>query len=187
MTSRADLMAWQEYVSGELARFYGECAGEAYLWAETPAAARYLSRARGTSGEAAFSGPWHVVRAHVTTEFRQWVEENEGTERLTLSQWRQRQAEERAEVAFLDSADHTLGQLAELRRLTLERDALIVEASKRGASKVAIAASVGISRQQVHTIIAAAELAPVTPIHGAKGEAETEWRQLATGEWVEVF
>lgn len=187
MTSRADLIAWQEYVAGELARFYDECGGDAYLWADTVAAGRYLSRARGNSGEAAFSGPWHVVRAHVTTEFRQWVEENERTERLTLSQWRQRQAEERAEVAFIESAEHTLGQLAELRRLTMERDALIVEASKRGASKVAIAASVGLSRQQVHAIIGAAELAPVTPIRDDVAEVETEWRQLASGEWVEVF
>ena len=115
------------------------------------------------------------------------MEENERTERLTLSQWRQRQAEERAEVAFIESAEHTLGQLAELRRLTMERDALIVEASKREASKVAIAASVGLSRQQVHAIIGAAELAPVTPIREDVAEVETEWRQLASGEWVEVF
>jgi len=187
MASRADLSAWQDYVVGELARFYEECGGITYIWSETPAAQRYLTRSRGSSEEAAFSGPWHIVRTHVTTEFRQWVEENEGTERLTLSQWRAQQIAGRAEVAFTESAEHTLGQLAELRRLTLERDALIVEASKRGASKVAIAASVGLSRQQVHAIVSAAELAPVIPIRPEMPADDVEMRQMASGEWVEIF
>lgn len=185
--SRADHDSWTTYVAGEVARFYAECGGASYLWADTAEAARYLSRSRGTSDVAAFSGPWHIVRKHVTTEFRQWVEENEGTERLTLSAWRERQRAERAEVAFVDSAEYALGELSELRRRMAERDALIVEASKRGAGPTAIAEAIGLSRSQVHVIVAAAELAPVTPIRPGIAEHATEWRQLASGEWVEVF
>lgn len=185
--SRADYDSWTTYVAGEVARFHEECGGDSYLWANTPEAARYLSRSRGSSDIAAFSGPWHIVRKHVTTEFRQWVEENERSERLTLSAWRERERAERAEVAFNDSADYSLGQLVELRRLMGERDALIVEASKRGAGATAIARAIGLSRSQVHVVIAAAELAPVTPIRAGIANEAPEWRQMASGEWVEVF
>lgn len=168
--SRQDLDQWRGYVHGEIARFYTECAGETYIWAHSPAADKLVARLGGDSEIAAFKGPWHVVRKHVTTEFRQWVEENERTERLTFSEWRARAVEERAEVAFTESADYTLGQLEELQRLTRERDFLIVQAAKRGAAKTAIAAAVGISRQQVHTIIAAAERAEVAPVIPIRSE-----------------
>jgi hypothetical protein len=208
--SASDRAAWETYVRGEVARFYDHCDGTTYIWANTPAADTVVARLTGTrtavnftdehgrertrfeyvggdSELAAFSGPWHVIAKHLTTEFRQWVEEYEATDRLTLSDWRAAQIAARREVAFMESADYTLGQLEELRRLTGERDALIVEASKRGASKVAIARSVGLSRQQIHTIVAAAELAPVTPIRPEVDEVQAELRQLASGEWVEVF
>lgn len=177
--SRADVILWREYVAGEVARFYEHTDGVTYIWAHTPAAAAVCARlqaargAGGTDAEAAFSGPWHVVRKHVTTEFRQWVEEYEATERLTLSEFTERAKVARAEVAFIESADYTLGQLEELRRLTAERDHLIREAAARGASKVAIAAAVGISRQQVHVIVGT-EVAP------------SEWVTIG-GETVEVF
>ena len=193
--SAADVEAWRVYVAGELARFYAHCEGDAYVWQSTPAAERLRARlGRGDAGEAAFTGPWHVIRPHVTGEFRQWVEEYEATERLTLSQWRAAQVAERREVAWTESADYALGQLIELRRLIAERDAIIVEAAKRGATKVAIASAVGLSRQQVHTIIAASELAPVTPIrpevapvHPLADQGISYVRNATTGELEEVF
>lgn len=167
----ADLILWREYVAGEVARFYDVSGGVTYIWDDTEAARATCTRLQAGRGhgraatdeEAAFSGPWHVVRKHVTTEFRQWVEENYGTERLTLSEFIERARDTREEIAFADSAAHTLGQLEELRRLTLERDALIVEASRRGATKVDIARAVGISRQQIHVIVAAADAAEIAP------------------------
>ncbi|KJL45561.1 hypothetical protein [Microbacterium trichothecenolyticum] len=185
--SKTDRDAWETYVRGEIARFYDHCDGITYIWQNTPTADKRVAQLGGDSELAAFSGPWHVIAKHLTTEFRQWVEEYEATERLTFSEWRAAQIAARAEVAFTESADYTLGQLEELRRLTLERDALVVEASKRGASKVAIARAVGLSRQQIHTIVGAAELAPVTPIRPDVEEVQGELRQLASGEWVEVF
>jgi hypothetical protein len=208
--SRADRTLWEEYVRDEAQRFYAHCEGVTFIWANGPAADKLVAKlgdgtrtmvrftdefgrertqweyAGGDSELAAFSGPWHVVRKHVTTEFRQWVEEYDGTKRLTLSQWRAEQIAERSEIAFTESAEYTLGQLEELRRLIAERDALILEASKRGASKVAIASAVGLSRQQIHTVIASAELAPVTPIR-AEYDAPTEYVTTASGETVEVF
>lgn len=162
-----DYDAWATYVAGECERFYAHTEGVTYIFANTPKAARYLARceARGTSSEqAAFTGAWHVVRGLVTTEFRQWVEEYEGTERVTFSEWRERSKDERDAVEWRESADFALGELATLRRLIAERDALIVAASQKGATKVAIAQAVGLSRQQVHTIVSAAELAPVPDV-----------------------
>lgn len=210
--NRADEAAWREYVGVEIAKFYDHCDGTTYIWAHTPEADKTIARLTGTrtavrytdelgrererfdyvggdSELAAFSGPWHVIRKHLTTEFRQWVEEYEATERMTPTEWRAAQIAERAEVAFTESAEHTLGQLIELRRLTAERDALIVEAAQRGATKVSIAAAVGLSRQQIHSIVAASELAPVTPIRPdiASEEPAVELRRLASGEVVEVF
>jgi hypothetical protein len=191
--SRVDEAAWLEYVAGEVAGFHDHCGGVTYLWAATPAATAAIARLGGDPARAAFTGPWHVIRKHLTHEFRQWVEEYEGTERLTLSEWRVRAVAERSEVAWMDSAAYTLGQLEELRRLTAERDALVIEASRRGATKVAIAAAVGLSRQQVHTIVSgadAARIAPVTPIRPEVAEVAQdagEWRRLASGEWVELI
>jgi hypothetical protein len=185
--SKTDRDEWETYVRGEVARFYAHCDGITYIWAHTEAADKRVAQLGGDSELAAFSGPWHVIAKHLTTEFRQWVEEYEATDRLTLSDWRAAQIAARREVAYMESADYTLGQLEELRRLTAERDAIIVEAAKRGATKVAIARAVGLSRQQIHTIVAAAELAPVTPIRPEVDEVQAELRQLASGEWVEVF
>jgi hypothetical protein len=199
--TRADVDAWNAYVAGEVARFFQHCEGTTYIWQATPEAERAIARNGGDSERAAFTGPWHIIRKHLTTEFRQWVEEYEGTERITPTEWRARQVAGRAEVAWMDSADYSLGQLEELRRLTAERDAIIVEAARRGATKVSIARAVGLSRQQIHTIVAAAEvapaevLAPVTPIRRevapsaevAAPDESGEWLQTASGEWVEVF
>lgn len=203
--SKADETAWAEYVQRECAAFYEHCDGVTYIWANTPEASRVIARLTGTktateyedeygrkrtrfdyvggdSELAAFSGPWHVIRPHLTTEFRQWVEEYEGSERLTFSQWRARGIAERAELAWTETPDYTLGQLAELRRLIADRDRLICEAASRGASKVAIAASVGLSRQAVHAIIAASELAPVTPIRPDVPSYDASALAYAAGE-----
>lgn len=185
--SRQDRDAWATYVRGEIARFYDASGGVTYIWQNTPAADRLVARFGGDSELAAFTGPWHVVRGHLTAEFYQWAHENYGTERLTFSQWQARAVEERAELHYSETADYTLGRLEELQRLTRERDALIREAAMRGASKVAIAAAVGLSRQQIHTIVAAPELAPVTPIRPGVDVVATETRMLANGEIVEVF
>lgn len=151
--------AWREYVTGELQRFYQHCDGVTYIWQHTAQADALVVKLGGDSEAAAFRGPWHVIRKHLQAEFRQWVEEYEGTERLTPSAWAARAKDEREHAAYADSAEHTLGQLIELRRLTLERDSLILEAAQRGASKVSIAAAVGLSRQQVHAIITAHDTA----------------------------
>lgn len=215
MASRADVMGWQEYVTLELERFAEHTAGNGRVWADTARAARKLAARRaGSPEEYAFTGPWHTVRPYVTLEFRQWVEEYEATERLTLSEWIERDRRERAAVDYLDSAAHSLDRLEEIRRGILERDAVIVEAAKRGASKTDIARASGLSRQQVHTIVrdalerdalegAADTLAPVTPISAASGahaagEAVDTVRyetvngapvelHLIEGEWIEVF
>lgn len=169
---RDDFTSWAEYVAGELARFYDHTGGVTYLFQNTPRANAYLAKAaaRGlTTEQAAFYGAAHMVRGLVTSEFRQWWIEHWGTERVTFSQWRERAAEEREQVAWEDSADRALDQLDMLRRLTLDRDALILDAASKGATKVAIARAVGLSRQQVHTILANATAPDVAPF--------AEWEQ----------
>ena len=158
MVARAHVVAWQGYVTGELARFAEHTDGNGRIWQNTPHATRYVERRRaGSPEEYAFTGPWHVVRKHVTHEFRQWVEEYEGTERLTLSQHVERERAAATARDWLDTPAYVLDRLDEIRRLVAERDALIVEAARRGASKVAIAAASGITRQTVHTIVEAAD------------------------------
>lgn len=44
--------------------------------------------------ERAFRGPWTQIREYVTTEFREWIEEYD-VERVTISEWRERQRAER--------------------------------------------------------------------------------------------
>lgn len=163
----ADYESWVEYVTNELAAFYEHTEGVTYIFDHSPASAKYVARwhKRGMSTElAAFSGPWHVVRKLVTTEYRQWVEEYEATDRLTYTQWVERAKNDRVEVAWEESAERALDKLEMLRRLTLERDAIIVEAARKGATKVAIARSVGLSRQQIHVIIADAEASEVPDV-----------------------
>lgn len=190
-----DFDTWATYVATECERFYGHTDGVTYIFANTPKAARHIARcaARGVNTEqAAFTGAWHVVRSLVTTEFRQWVEEYEASERVTFSQWRERAKSDRAEVAWSESPDRALGELATLRRLIAERDDLIVDAARKGATKVAIAEAVGLSRQQVHTIVSAAELAPVPDIAPfdawAAEDGEIAPVEVAAGDvWGEVF
>lgn len=164
--ARVDFDAWATYVAGEIARFYEHTGGVTYIFANTPRANAYLARAaaRGlTSEQAAFYGPAHVVRPLVTAEFRQWWIEYWGTERITFSEWRENARAEREQVAWEDSAERALDQLEMLKRLTLERDSLILDAVSKGATKVAIARAVGLSRQQVHTIVSNATAPDVAP------------------------
>ncbi|MFJ4173393.1 hypothetical protein [Microbacterium sp. NPDC089696] len=188
---RDDFAAWAEYVAGELARFYDHTGGITYLFQNTPRANAYLARAsaRGlTTEQAAFYGAAHMVRGLVTSEFRQWWIEHWGTERVTFSEWRERAAEARENVAWEESAERALDQLDMLRRLTLERDALILDAASKGATKVAIARSVGLSRQQVHTIIANATVPDVAPFDAWSADAPAAVEVVAESEvWGEVF
>lgn len=185
-----DFKSWATYVQGELARFYETSGGVTYLFLNTPKANRHIESAtkRGmTSEQAVFYGAPHMVRSIVTTEFRQWWIEHWGTERVTFTEWQKRAKAEREQVEWEDSADRALDQLDMLRRLTLERDSIILAAASKGASKVAIARSVGLSRQQVHTIIGNATAPDVAPFD--------EWDQVAPDAvevapadvWGEVF
>lgn len=187
-----DFASWAEYVAGELARFYDHTGGVTYLFQNTPKANRHIAAAnkRGfTSEQAVFYGAPQVVRSIVTTEFRQWWIEHWGTERVTFSEWRERAKAEREQVAWEDSAERALDQLAMLRRLTLERDALILDAASKGATKVAIARSVGLSRQQVHTIIANATSPDVAPFDAWETEVApaAEVAPEPAPAWGEVF
>lgn len=187
---RDDFSAWAEYVAGELARFYDHTGGVTYLFQNTPRANAWLARAtaRGlTTEQAAFYGAAHMVRGIVTTEFRQWWIEHWGTERVTFSEWRERAAEAREHVAWEESAERALDQLDMLRRLTAERDALILDAASKGATKVAIARSVGLSRQQVHTIIANATVPDVAPFAEWEQSAPTTVEVASAEVWGEVF
>ena len=188
--SKHDEQEWSAYVLRELDHFYAVSGGGTYIWANTPGAHRALSRrgvtSTGAGAElAAFRGPWLVVRPLVTREFRQWVEEDEGTRRLTPAQFVESQREARESLSWYDSPEFTRDRLAEIRRLMDERDALIVEAAARRASKVEIAAATGLSRQQVHAIIASAGRAPVVPV-AVGGFGEYEWVTLPDGTEMEV-
>lgn len=185
-----DFAAWADYVAGELARFYATTGGVTYLFQNTPRAAKHLKAAesRGfTSEQAVFYGAPHMVRGIVTTEFYQWWIEHWGTERVTFSEWRERAKSQRERVAWEDSADRALDQLDMLRRLTLERDALILDAAAKGASKVAIARSVGLSRQQVHTIIGNAQAPDVAPFDEWEEVAPDAVEVAPADVWGEVF
>lgn len=187
---RDDFESWSEYVAGELARFYDHTGGVTYLFQNTPRAAAYLARAaaRGlTTEQAAFYGAAHMVRGIVTQEFRQWWVEHWGTERITFSEWRERAAEAREQVAWEDSADRALDQLDTLRRLTLERDALILDAASKGASKVSIARAVGLSRQQIHTILANATAPDVAPFEAWEQDVPAVVEVAPDAAWGEVF
>ncbi|MDY0984597.1 hypothetical protein SOM10_11890 [Microbacterium sp. CFBP9023] len=187
---RDDFASWAEYVAGELARFYDHTGGITYLFQNTPRANAYLARAasRGfTTEQAAFYGAPQMVRGIVTAEFRQWWIEHWGTERVTFSEWRERAAEAREQVAWEESAERSLDQLDMLRRLTAERDALILDAASKGATKVAIARSVGLSRQQVHTIIANATVPDVAPFAEWEQDAPAVVEIAPEAAWGEVF
>jgi hypothetical protein len=80
--------------------------------------------------------------------------------------------------------------------MTLERDAMILDAASKGATKVAIARAVGLSRQQVHAIVAAGtapdvapfdswatEVAPAAEVAPVTEVAESELAEV----WGEVF
>lgn len=98
MILAADLEAWRGYLA-RLEAEYAEHTGEnGRVWLE--------SFTGGSSFERAFTGPWSHIRAHVTTEFRQWIEEYD-VERLTLSQWvvRQRADREKERLEYLDWLD----------------------------------------------------------------------------------
>lgn len=185
---RDDFESWAEYVAGELARFYDHTGGVTYLFLNTPRANAWIARAaaRGlTTEQAAFYGAAHMVRGIVTSEFRQWWIEHWGTERLTFSEWREQAAEQRDAAAWEDSADRALDQLEMLRRLSLERDSIILDAAAKGATKVAIARAVGLSRQQVHTIIANAAAPDVAPFDAWEQDAPVAVE--AEPVWGEVF
>ncbi|MCZ4066450.1 hypothetical protein O1W71_02050 [Microbacterium sp. H37-C3] len=187
MIAHATVLAWQEYVRLDLARYAEHTGGTGQLWSDRPESLRFLARRRaGSTDEYAYTGPWHIVRKHVTTEFRQWVEEFEASERLTLTDYAAKLRAERVEVAYFDSADRALDRLVEMRRILAERDAVIVDAARKGASKVAIANAIGISRQQVHAIIADAEAADGAAVEPVALQLSGFADDVIVGELVEI-
>jgi hypothetical protein len=185
-----DFASWADYVTGELARFYEHTEGVTYLFQNTPKANKHIAAAnrRGfTSEQAAFYGAPQMVKGIVTNEFYQWWIEHWGTERVTFTEWRERAKLQREQIAWEDSADRALDQLDMLRRLTLERDSIILDAAAKGATKVAIARSVGLSRQQVHTIIANATTPDVAPFDQWENEIAPVTEVAPDAIWDEVF
>ncbi|WP_100813031.1 hypothetical protein [Microbacterium lacus] len=216
MTSAADLESWRGYLARQESRFYDACGGGTYIWdrAAVDRATRRGKTFRGLDIEGAYTGPWHTVRPYVTAEFREWVESDsrgDQIERLTLSEWVERERVERERVegerGHLETADYTLSQLREFARMLEWRDTLIREAIERGASKVETAAAVGLTRQQIHTIVTrrpAATVEPVpvppaVPVEGARVapyavepagvelEADDDgWVEIEPGVWAEA-
>lgn len=162
--SREIVAAWADYVAGELQDFYARTGerGGVTLWKDTPKASRAYARlSAGMPGGyactpeelAAFSGAWHTIANHVTGEFKQWVEEERATERLTLTQFAERYRAESRRAAWQDSAEAALQELELLAARIASRDNLIREASMKGAPVTEIARAIGMSRQAVHGVI----------------------------------
>lgn len=146
------------YVTAQLEAFRKREGDLTFVWdAAKLLKARHLAP-RDTSDEGAFVGAWHVVRAYVTTEFREWVEQY-GARRLTFSEWKARAIAERAALAneradYEASAAYCTDQLEDLRALVERRDELIVSARERGATWGDIGAAIGLGRAQLHNIAA---------------------------------
>lgn len=85
MRFSADIESWQGYLA-RMEEDFHEHAGPSPIWRD--------GFTGGTSFERAFVGPWHTVRRHVTTEFREWIEEYY-VERVTLTEWISRRRAER--------------------------------------------------------------------------------------------
>lgn len=164
-----DFAGWSDHCERELDKFREREGWSANVWLDSAAARKYVAgvqarspHARAGNEFAAFVGPWHMVRRHVTREFRQYVEESREADRCTLSEWRERAAVMRRELAETEaeeaSPDGALYQLEALTKLLAERDALICEAALKGASKTAIARAVNLSRQHVYNVLAAEQL-----------------------------
>ena len=86
-----DVETWLGYVSRLETEFLAHAGYGANLWQDTWAGQ--------TDFERVMTGPWHIVRAHVTTELREWFDEYD-TERVTLTEWRKRMREEREREYF---------------------------------------------------------------------------------------
>ena len=163
---REDIESWLSHVEFELRKFRDSEGETARVWLPEHEDKRYRTGSNVGAFDdvgicAAYSGPWRTVRNYVTREFRQFVEESRIAERVTFADWREIKRAEREAVGFYESADYALGKLEELRDAIAQRDVMILDASRRGASKSAIAEAIGISRQAVHAAIARAELAQI--------------------------
>lgn len=156
--AEADREEFAGYVTAQLEAFRKREGELTFVWdAAKLLKARHLAP-RDTSDEGAFVGAWHVVRAYVTTEFREWVEQY-GARRLTFSEWKARAVAERAALAneradYEASAAYCTDQLEDLRALVERRDELIVTARERGATWADIGAAIGLGRAQLHNIAA---------------------------------
>lgn len=154
--AEADRLEWLGYAAAEIAKFRDSQSEHTQVWdMKKLHAARHTFAPIDTSDEGTFSGPWHVVRKYVTTEFRDWLE-SRGT-RLTFTEWRAARIADRAQEAtarqeYVDSAEYCTDQLGELRRLYERRDELIVTARERGASWAEIGEAIGLGRAQLHNI-----------------------------------
>lgn len=146
------------YVTAQLDAFRQHAGVHSFVWdAAKLQRARHLAP-RDTSDEGAYVGAWHVVRAYVTTEFREWVEQYYAN-RQTFSEWKARAVAERAAAAnerasYEMSAAYCTDQLEDLRALIERRDELIVTARERGATWREIGDAIGLGRAQLHNIAA---------------------------------
>lgn len=159
--SAADREQYDAYVQTRLQAFHDFAGFGAFVWREG------VKRA----DEEAFRGPWHVVRPHVSSEFRVWIDEYFAP-RLTFSEWQaeaihSRRAESGRVRDYLDSAAYCTDQLEQWRELTMQRDALIADARERGATFAELMASTGLSRMALHTIVSKARAAAELVAAGA--------------------
>lgn len=156
--AEADREEFAGYVTAQLEAFRQHAGVHSFVWdAAKLTRARHLAP-RDTSDAGAYVGAWHVVRAYVTTEFREWVEQYYAN-RQTFSEWRARAIAERAAAAnerasYEMSAAYCTDQLEDLRALVERRDELIVSARERGATWNEIGAAIGLGRAQLHNIAA---------------------------------
>lgn len=111
----------------------------------------------GTIAASPYERPWHVIRPFLNEEFVRWVED-EGKWRMTFAEFKAQRAELREgerskEIAYMESAQWALDQLAQLRDLLAQRDELIAIARERGAISGEVEVASGLSRMQVHRAV----------------------------------
>ncbi len=95
--SDPDVETWLGYVARVEAEFLEHAGFGAQYWLESWTGSGDFERV--------MTGPWHVLRRHVTTELREWFDEY-FVERVTITEWRarcraERQAERHAYLEWL--------------------------------------------------------------------------------------
>lgn len=157
-----DRIEYAGYVARRLEEFWIHAPG-AFVWKESYSIAKGQVRARLKADSDVFVGPWHAVRPHVTTEFREWIDEY-CEERLTFSEWQaaQRHERERERIAreeYEESGDAALDSLDLWRDLAARRDEFIVQARRAGKTYKQLQAATGMSRSALAEVVARADAA----------------------------